>query len=61
MSNERPKVKTYRVVEAYLDNKTIEAFEDGKKILDIIVADYEVPGAMKTLESLGYRCTRREY
>lgn len=61
MSNEHPKVKTYRVVKAYLDNKRIEAFEDGKNILDIIVADYEVAGAMKALESLGYRCTRREY
>lgn len=53
--------KTYRVTNAYIGNMKIEAFESGKKILDIIVNDYNVDGASEVLEAFGYRCTKREY
>ena len=53
--------KTYRVTNAYIGNMTIEAFESGKKVLDIIVNDYNVEGAALVLEAFGYRCTKREY
>lgn len=53
--------KTYRITEAYLGNKKIEAFESGKKVLEIIVNDYNVDGASAVLVALGYRLTKREY
>ena len=31
--------KTYRVTQAYTGNMNIEAFESGKKVLDIIVIE----------------------
>ena len=36
--------KTYRVTYAYIGNMKIEAFESGKKVLDIIVNDYNKAG-----------------
>lgn len=53
--------KTYRVTHAYIGNMKIEAFDSGKKTLDIIVNDYNVDGASAVLEAFGYRCTKREY
>lgn len=53
--------KTYRIMNAHIGNKLIEAFESGKKVLAIIVNDYNVEGATKVLEAFGYRCTKREY
>ena len=58
-------LKTYRVTVAYTGNYTInytvEAFESGKKVLDIILNDYNVDGACSVLDTFGYRCTKREY
>ena len=53
--------KTFKVVNAYPGNKNIKAYEDGEKILDIILNDYNVDGAIKVLETLGYRLTYRVY
>ena len=54
-------LKTYRITPAYLGNYTIEAFESGKKVLEIIVDYYNVEGACRVLDAFGYRCTKREY
>ena len=53
--------KTFEVVEAYIGNREIRAFENGRKILDIILNDYNVDGAVKVLEALGYKLLYREY
>ena len=53
--------KTCKVIVAYSGNKTIKAYENGKKILEIILNDYDVDGAIKVLEALGYRMTYRAY
>ena len=53
--------KTYRITNAYIGNMRIEAFESGKKVIDIIVNDYDVDGASVVLDYLGYRLTKREY
>ena len=52
---------TFEVVEAYTGNKEIKVYENGRNILDIILNDYDVNGAIKVLEALGYRMTHREY
>ena len=54
-------LKTYRITPAYLGNYTIEAFESGKKVLEIIVDYYNVKGACCVLNAFGYRCTKREW
>lgn len=53
--------KTFKVINAYTDNKEIKAYENGKCILDIILNDYNVDGACKVLEALGYRMAHRAY
>lgn len=53
--------KTFKVINAYTNNKEIKAYENGKCILDIILNDYNVDGACKVLEALGYRMTHRVY
>ena len=53
--------KTFKVVGSYPGNKNIKAYENGEKILDIILNDYNVDGAIKVLEALGYRMTYRAY
>ena len=53
--------ETFKGVEAYAGNKHIKAYENGRNILDIILNDYDVNGAIKVLEALGYRMTHREY
>lgn len=53
--------KTFEVVNAYTDNKEIRAFENGKRVIDIILNDYNVDGAVKILESLGYQLLYRAY
>lgn len=49
--------KTFEVVEAYIGNREIKAYEDGDCFLDIIVNDYNVEGARRVLQSLGYTLT----
>lgn len=53
--------KTFEVVDAYIGNKTIHAFENGRRVLDIILNDYNVDGAIKVLEALGYQLLYRAY
>lgn len=53
--------KTFEIAEAYAGNKEIKAYEDGKRVLNIIVNDYNVDGACKVLEALGYQLLYREY
>lgn len=53
--------KTFEVVEAYIGNKEIRAFENGKRVLDIILDDYNVDGAVKILEALEYQLLYRAY
>lgn len=53
--------KTYRVSPAYSGNSTVEAFDSGKKVLEVIVSDYAIEGAEAVLDSFGYRLTKRIY
>lgn len=53
--------KTFEITEAYIGNREIKAYEDGDRVLDIIVNDYNVDGACKVLEALGYQLLYREY
>lgn len=53
--------KTFKVVGAYLGNKEIKAYENSRCVLDIIINDYNVDGACKVLEALGYRLLYRAY
>lgn len=53
--------KTFEVVDAYLGNKEIKAYENDRNVLDIIINDYNVDGACTVLEALGYRLLHREY
>lgn len=53
--------KTFEVVDAYLGNKEIKAYENGRRVLDIILNDYNVDGACKVLEALGYQLLYRAY
>lgn len=53
--------KTCRITDAYDGNKRIEAFENGKTAVSIIVNDYNVEGALAVLSYLGYRLTKRTY
>ena len=53
--------KTFEVVEAYIGNREIKAYENGNCVLDIIINDYNVNGACEVLEALGYLLMYREY
>ena len=53
--------KTFEVIDAYIDNKEIKAYENGKCVLDIILNYYDVDGACETLEALGYHLLYRAY
>lgn len=53
--------KTFEVVEAYIGNREIHAFENGRRVLDIVLNDYDVDGAVKVLEALGYQLLYRAY
>ena len=53
--------KTYEVVEAYIGNKEIHVFENSRRVLDIILNDFDVDGAVKVLEALGYQLLYRAY
>lgn len=46
--------KTFEVVEAYIGNNEIKAYENGDCVLDIIVNEYNVNGACCVLEAQGY-------
>lgn len=54
-------IKTYQVTLDYIGNWIIEAFESGKKVLYIIINDYDIDGACRVLDAFGYKCTKREY
>ena len=53
--------KTCHVTDAYIGNKRIEAFENGKTVVNIIVTNDNVEGALAMLSYLGYRLTKRTY
>lgn len=53
--------KSFEVVDAYLDNKEIKAYENGRRVLDIILNDCNVDGACEVLEALGYYLLYRAY
>lgn len=53
--------KTFEVVLAPIGTRTIRAFENGRRVLDIILNDYDVDGAVKVLEALGYQLLYRAY
>lgn len=53
--------KTFEVVEAYAGNYAIKAYEDGNCVLDIIVNDYNVEGARRVLEAMGYAMTYTDW
>ena len=53
--------KTFKVVNAYNGNKNIKVYEDGDRVLEIILNDYNIDGAVKVLEAFGYRLTYRAY
>lgn len=53
--------KTFEITEAYIGNSEIKAYENGRRVLDIIVNDYNVEGSCKVLEALGYQLLYREY
>ena len=46
--------KTFEIVEAYIGNREIKAYENGNCALGIIINDYNVDGACEVLEALGY-------
>ena len=54
-------LKTYRVTFDYLGNCIIEAFKSGKKVLYIILDDYDIDDACRVLDAFGYICIKREY
>lgn len=53
--------KTFEITEAYIGNREIKAYENGRRVLDIIVNDYDVEGACAVLKALGYQLLYREY
>lgn len=53
--------KTFEIVEAYIGNHEIKAYENGNCVLDIIINDYNVDRACEVLEALGYLLMHREY
>lgn len=53
--------KTFKIVDAYLCNKNIKVYEDSDRVLELILNDYNVDGAIKVLEALGYQMTYRAY
>lgn len=53
--------KTFEVVDTYLGNKEIKAYENGRRVLDIILNDYNIDEACKVLEALGYQLLYRAY
>lgn len=53
--------KTFEVVEAYIGNREVKAYENGNCVLDIIINDYNVDGACEVLKALGYFLLYREY
>jgi len=52
--------KIFEITDAYTSNFEIKAYENGMCVLDIILNDYNVDGACKVLESLGYQLSYRE-
>lgn len=53
--------KTFEITKAYIGNSEIKAYENGRRVLDIIVNDYNVEGACEVLRELGYQLLYREY
>lgn len=52
---------TFEVVDAYIGNKEIKVYENGRCVIDIILNDYNVDGACIVLEALGYYQLYRSY
>ncbi len=53
--------KTFKIVNAEFGNKNIKIYENGERVLELILNSYTVDGAIKVLEALGYRMTYRAY
>ena len=53
--------KTFKIVNAYLGNKNIKIYENDERVLEIILNDYNVDGAIEVLEALGYKMVYRAY
>ena len=53
--------KTFEVVDAYIGNKEIKAYENGRCVIDIILNDYDVDGACEVLKAFGYYLLYRSY
>lgn len=53
--------KTFEVISSYLGNKEIRVYENGKRILDIMLSDHDIDGACEILEALGYHLLYRAY
>lgn len=53
--------KTFEVIEAYIGNREVKAYENGDCVLDIILNDYNVEGACRVLAAQGYVMTHRDY
>ena len=53
--------KSFEVMDAYMGNKEIKAYENGRHVIDIILNDYNVEGACIVLEALGYYRLYRSY
>ena len=47
--------KTNAVNSAYIKEKEIKAYENGRRVADIVVPDCDVDVACKILEALGYQ------
>lgn len=54
-------IKTFEVIEAYIGNREVKAYENGDCVLDIILNDYNVEGACQVLTAQGYVMTHRNY
>lgn len=53
-------IKNFEILDSLPGVKRIKAHENGKWIVDMILADGNVNGACKILEALGYKLLRRE-
>ena len=52
---------TFEVLDAYIGNKEIKVYENGRSVIDIILNDYNVDGACIVLKALGYYQLYRSY
>lgn len=45
----------------HISAKNIKIYEDGERVLELILNNYNVDGAIKVLEALDYRMIYRKY